>query len=59
MLGYTVEQVEDMCKTLNYSLHHHLPNVAGPSSRFVEEDVVVLKQIEDLLLGLLAEGHVQ
>ena len=59
MLGYKLEEVEDMCKTLNYSLHHHLPNVTGPSDRFVDEDVKVLRKIEELLMGLIEEGHIQ
>lgn len=59
MLGYKLEEVEDMCKTLNYSLHHHLPNVTGPSARFVEEDIKVLRKAEELLMGLIEEGHVQ
>lgn len=59
MLGYKYEDVEKMATTLNYTLHHHMPNTTGPASRFAEEDMVVLKQIEDLLLGLMAEGHVQ
>jgi hypothetical protein len=58
MLGYTAEDVEKMVTTLNYSLHHHMPNTTGPAARFVEEDMIVLRQIEDLLQGLLAEGHV-
>ena len=59
MLGYRYDDVEKMITTLNYSLHHHLPNTTGPAAKFVEEDMTVLRQIEDLLLGLLAEGHVQ
>jgi len=59
MLGYTYDDVEKMITTLNYSLHHHMPNTTGPAAKFVEEDMTVLRQIEDLLIGLLAEGHVQ
>ena len=57
MLGYTREEVEKMSQTLNYSLAHHLPNTAGASARFVEEDSKVLRKIEDLLEGLLQEGR--
>ena len=52
MLGYTEEQVENMATILNYTMHHHLTN-----TKFIEEDKAVLMQIEDLLLGLLAEGR--
>jgi hypothetical protein len=52
MLGYTAEDVENMYKTLNYSIHHYV------KGKFAEEDTVVLRQIEDLLLGLLAEGRI-
>jgi len=54
MLGYTQEQVENMLTTLNYSIHHHIKD-----TKFAAEDTVVLRQIEDLLIGLLAEGHIQ
>jgi hypothetical protein len=57
MLGYKKEEVEEMSKVLNYSLAHHLPNTAGKSARFVEEDSKVLRKIEDLLEGLLQEGR--
>jgi hypothetical protein len=53
MLGYTREQVENMATILNYTMHHHLTD-----TKFVEEDKAILMQIEDLLIGLLAEGHV-
>jgi hypothetical protein len=53
MLGYTQEQVENMAMILNYSIHHHIKD-----TKFAFEDTVVLRQIEDLLLGLLAEGRV-
>ena len=53
MLGYTVEQVDKMYTTLNYSIHHHIKD-----TKFAEEDKVILRQIEDLLLGLIHEGHV-
>jgi hypothetical protein len=53
MLGYTREQVENMVTILNYSLHHHIKD-----TKFANEDKEVLRQIEDLLLGLLSEGHV-
>ena len=52
MLGYTEEEVEEMVKILNYTLHHHLTD-----TKFVDEDRKVLEQIEDLLNGLLAEGR--
>ncbi len=54
MLGYTQEQVENMAMILNYSIHHHIKD-----TKFASEDTVVLRQIEDLLIGLLAEGHIQ
>jgi hypothetical protein len=54
MLGYTVEQVKNMHTILNYTIHHHIKD-----TKFAEEDKVVLREIEDLLLGLLAEGHIQ
>ena len=53
MLGYTAEQVEKMYTTLNYSIHHYV------KGKFAEEDILVLRELEDLVLGLLAEGHVQ
>jgi hypothetical protein len=53
MLGYTVEQVKNMHTILNYTIHHHIKD-----TKFAEEDKVVLREIEDLLLGLLAEGHI-
>ncbi len=53
MLGYSEEQVEEMAKVMNYTLHHHLTD-----TKFIEEDRKVLEQIEDLLNGLLAEGRV-
>jgi hypothetical protein len=53
MLGYTAADVEKMATVLNYSLHHHIKD-----TKFAEEDKVVLRDLEDLLLGLLAEGHV-
>ena len=56
MLGYKLEEVEDMMKTLNYSFHHYLPNVTGPTAKFVEEDTVVLRKLYDLLEGLIVEG---
>ena len=59
MLGYKLEEVEDMMKTLNYSLHHYLPNVTGSTARFVEEDTVILRKLYDLLDGLIMEGHIQ
>ena len=53
MLGYKREEVEEMAKVMNYTLHHHLTD-----TKFIEEDRKVLEQIEDLLNGLLAEGRV-
>ena len=53
MLGYTAEQVENMVMILNYSIHHHIKD-----TKFAAEDRAVLRQLEDLLLGLLAEGRV-
>jgi hypothetical protein len=53
MLGYTREQVENMATILNYSIHHHLTD-----TKFVNEDKEVLLQIEDLLIGLLAENRI-
>jgi hypothetical protein len=53
MLGYTKEQVENMYTTLNYTIHHHIKD-----TKFASEDTLVLRELEDLLLGLLAEGHV-
>lgn len=53
MLGYTVEEVEKMATVLNYSLHHHIKD-----TKFAEEDKAVLRDLEDLLLGLLAEGRI-
>jgi hypothetical protein len=57
MLGYKKEEVEEMRNILNYSLRHHLPNTAGASAKFIEEDSKVLRKIEDLLEGLLQEGR--
>jgi hypothetical protein len=53
MLGYTTEQVENMLTILNYSIHHHIKD-----TKFAEEDVVVLRDLESFLLGLLSEGHI-
>lgn len=53
MLGYTTEQIENMATVLNYSIHHHINN-----TMFADEDKEVLRQLEDFLLGLLAEGRV-
>jgi hypothetical protein len=53
MLGYTTQEVENMVTILNYTLRHHLTD-----TKFVNEDRIVLKQIEDLLEGLLHEGRV-
>jgi|LakMenEpi03Aug12_release.lakeMendotaPanAssembly.Ray.scaffolds.fasta_scaffold2498552_1 hypothetical protein len=53
MLGYTTEQVENMATTLNYSIHHHINNTV-----FADEDKKVLRDLEDFLWGLLAEGRV-
>ena len=53
MLGYSEEQVEEMAKVMNYTLHHHLTN-----TKFIDEDRKILEQIEDLLNGLLVEGRV-
>ena len=53
MLGYTADQVEKMLTTLNYSIHHHIKD-----TMFAAEDKEVLRRLEDLLQGLLAEGHV-
>jgi hypothetical protein len=58
MLGYKREDVEKMAVTLNYALHHHLPNTKGENARFVEEDSAVLRQLEDFINGLLHEGRV-
>jgi hypothetical protein len=53
MLGYTAEQVENMLMILNYSIHHHIKD-----TKFAQEDIAVLRDLEDFLLGLLAEGRV-
>jgi hypothetical protein len=53
MLGYTQANVENMVTILNYTLHHHLSD-----TKFIEEDKVVLRQIEDFLNGLLVEGRI-
>jgi hypothetical protein len=53
MLGYTAERVENMVMVLNYSIHHHIKD-----SKFAEEDKAVLKDLENFLMGILAEGRV-
>jgi hypothetical protein len=53
MLGYTEEQINKMMTTLNYTIHHHMTGV------FADEDRAVLKDLEDFLEGLIAEGHVR
>jgi hypothetical protein len=53
MLGYKTEDVENMVTVLNYAIHHHIKD-----TKFAAEDRAVLRQLEDLLLGLLAEGRV-
>lgn len=52
MLGYTEEQVEKMLMTLNYTIHHHM------AGKFADEDRVVLRELEDLLQGLIHEGRI-
>jgi hypothetical protein len=53
MLGYKTEDIENMVTVLNYAIHHHIKD-----TKFAAEDREVLRQLEDLLLGLLAEGRV-
>lgn len=53
MMGYTAKDVEKMIAVLNYSIHHHVKD-----TKFADEDKVVLKELEDFLQGLLAEGRV-
>ena len=53
MLGYKTEDVENMVTVLNYAIHHHIKD-----TKCAAEDRAVLRQLEDLLLGLLAEGRV-
>lgn len=53
MLGYTEQDVENMLKILNYSLHHHIKD-----TKFAEEDKEVLRKLEDFLEGLLKEGRI-
>ena len=53
MLGYTTEQIENMLVVLNYSIHHHIKD-----TKFADEDVLVLRELESFLLGLLSEGRV-
>lgn len=52
MLGYKLEEVEEMSKMLNYAIHHY---VKGP---FAEEDKQVLRKLEDLVEGLIVEGRI-
>ena len=52
MLGYTEEQVDNMLTTLNYTIHHHM------TGNFADEDRAVLRDLEDFLQGLIAEGHI-
>ena len=52
MLGYTAEQIDQMLMTLNYTIHHHM------TGRFADEDRAVLRDLEDFLQGLIAEGRV-
>jgi len=52
MLGYTEEQIEKMMTTLNYTIHHHM------TGKFADEDRAVLRDLEDFLQGLIAEGRV-
>ena len=52
MLGYTEEQVDKMITTLNYTIHHYV------KGNFADEDKAVLRDLEDFLLGLLAEGRI-
>ena len=53
LMGYTEEDVEEMAKVLNYSIHHHIKE-----TKFAEEDKQVLIKLADLLDGLLFEGRV-
>jgi putative N-acetylmannosamine-6-phosphate epimerase len=52
MLGYTAEQIDKMMTTLNYTIHHHM------TGKFADEDRAVLRDLEDFLEGLIAEGRV-
>jgi len=52
LLGYTEEQIDKMMTTLNYTIHHHM------TGRFADEDRAVLRDLEDFLEGLIAEGRV-
>lgn len=52
MLGYTEEQVDKMLTTLNYTIHHYV------KGKFQDEDRAVLRDLEDFLEGLIAEGRV-
>lgn len=52
VLGYSEEQIDKMMTTLNYTIHHHMVG------RFADEDRAVLRDLEDFLQGLIAEGRV-
>jgi hypothetical protein len=52
MLGYKLEEVEEMSKVLNYTIHHYV------KGKFADEDNQVLRKLEDLVEGLISEGHV-
>ncbi len=52
MLGYQIAEVEEMSKVLNYTIHHYV------KGKFAAEDIAVLRQLEDLLEGLLVEGRI-
>ena len=52
MLGYTEEQIDKMLMILNYTIHHHM------TGRFADEDRAVLRDLEDFLQGLIAEGRI-
>lgn len=53
MLGYSVEDIEKMIMTLNYSIHHHIKD-----TKFADEDKEILRKLEDFLEGLLVEEKV-
>lgn len=52
MLGYKLEEVEEMSKILNYTIHHYV------KGNFEEEDKAVLRKLEDLIEGLIVEGRI-
>jgi len=52
LMGYTEEQIDQMMIALNYTIKHHM------TGRFADEDRETLRELEDFMNGLIAEGRI-